>query len=266
MARFSLKLVSGLVLSAAAMAGCGGGLRPPGDSEGTSAGRLGAAQCVKEAETFPKCDDEGVLKARAVASCASQGLELSQLEVDDACTVGGFSSARWICCNAAGQPQDAGPPSTCGVDSKDPDAGLPPTCGGAPQDPDAGLPPLCFVALQGGPASCEPSATLQKEAEAQCKTKGLALVTFSTGDSCGPDMFRYAKYQCCEQVASPPSPAPTCFSAVLGDPQTCRTNEELKQSAFDLCQTKGAMLSRASFKPCAGTTALSVFIEFDCCQ
>jgi hypothetical protein len=232
-----------LILTAAmALTGCGiDPIEDPTFSSSTdelSAGAKtdpAALACFADSQGGPtSCKPLATWKQHAIDACAAKGMEVSRIDYADSCGTDQTRYEKYVCC-----PKAPPPP-----------------------------PPACFTDSQGDATSCKPSATWKQYASDACAAKGAVLTKIDYADSCGTDLFRYTKYECCPNVQPPPPPPPACFAAVVDHKPNCVADEKLKIEASEVCKAKGQTLVAINYLdecPNAGPLPMHMAAEFKCC-
>lgn len=101
--------------------------------------------------------------------------------------------------------------------------------------------PTCVsTALMGG---CRSEEELKAEAAGLCKQRGWVLTEFGVGNACFAGGFVEAKFTCCGGPQPPPPPPPPtmCTSGLLMG--GCRSADEIKLEAAELCKRQNLMLT-----------------------
>jgi hypothetical protein len=114
------------------------------------------------------CDATQDLKGVAWQKCLDMGATLTDVKVRNTCADGTIGAIIATCCAGA----DPVP---------------------TPVDPR----PTCVYGAEGGETSCKTYDVWKAYGNDYCSALNLVLVDVSTGDPCGDDGFRYAKYACC---------------------------------------------------------------------
>lgn len=130
------------------------------------------------------CRPDSDWKVLADKNCSAAGLVLTDIGYasDSACGSGSSSAVKYTCC----KPSDPTP--------------VPPPPGPKPSP----SPGVCTTSLDGGPSSCKSSSTWKEYASQYCADKGQTLTNLSFGESCGADLYREMKYECCAPANPPP--------------------------------------------------------------
>lgn len=221
-------------LSPLACSGSGAALDEP---LGEDQSLLKEGACIGEVLGGPtSCKPADVWKKYAYESCASRGLELSDLALGAACK-GGHVEAKFACCKTPPKP-------------------VPPPVPG---------PGTCFADAQGGPTSCKPAEVWTKYASDVCLAKGAQISQIAFAEECGEGAFRWSKYECCDGAAPTPPPPVACKATELGDPTSCKPNGTWKEHAFNHCAEQKLTLTSLSLGEACGKDA-SRSVKVECCE
>ncbi len=267
--------VAGIMMAVWSLAGCGGdsGQDSTGASDQamdkagagpfvspTSPSEIGGVPgqlmqgCVEQAIDIPAvCAASNVFNEKAGMVCSWLGLQLNFLALSQPCGPGQWHNARFACC-----PGGIGARGGPDVPSAQPSMPAPPT------------PSACAGGAFSSP--CAPEADLKQKAATQCKVTGLQLIDFQASDSCGPGLFRMARFGCCgsEPNSNPgrtqPAPIPACNSGAIGDMNTCLKDDDLRIRAMEMCSRGGSgmLVDFATDRGC--DNGLSRMAKYTCCS
>lgn len=123
----------------------------------------------------------------------------------------------------------------------------------------------CITEVQGSDSSCKDVSTWKQYAYDACMAQGLTLTAYSPYESCGTDVYRYVKYQCCGASTPPPEPTPPlCFSDSQGGSTSCKTESTWKKYAADACAAEGMTLMAYSVGDKCGLGRYRM-VKYQCC-
>jgi hypothetical protein len=148
-------------------------------------------------------------------------------------------------------------------------------CGSRSTRPTPPPPPsTCVGEGEGSESTCRSTGEWKERAYVACRNKGLQLQNYWPGGDCGPDRYRYVKYECCGPVPPtpplpPPPPAPpsggSCFGGNDGGPTSCKSPDVWKTYASDICASRGFVLRDLAFDTeCGGGNYR--YMKFACCS
>ena len=174
------------------------------------------------------CVSRGDWKERAYRLCQAQRLELTDYSPFTECGKDSFRNVKYECCTPAPSP----PP--------------PPT--------------RCIGAGEGSETTCRTTSDWKLLADRACRAQGLQLQNYWPAGECGPDSFRYVKYECCGSLSQPPvTPPPPATPPA----QKCSSNADcpLIRAACQRCPDGSAScpssrceqgICQVSWPACAG--------------
>ena len=248
--------------------------------------------CTTEAQRSMTCKDASAWKTDADAACKSKMKTLTSLSLGGACMAGGYTEAKFECCDTPPPPppppgcfSDAQRSTTCKTaDAWKMDATaicaskmkvlssitLGATCpmGGAMEarfeccdtTPPPPLPPLCTLDTEIS-RTCKDAAAWKTDADALCKSKMKVLTNVSLEGACMAGGYTTAKIECCD---APTPPTPAC-TAEAQRSMTCKDASAWKTDADAACKSKMKSLTSLSL---GGACMAGGYTEakFECCD